>query len=201
MTILEQISQFSGSHIIGIDTLTEVKLTGGKSNPLQGKVTKLSEGNRVMLFKSGIGFKNMVNKKLEKQNQETLTTLDLFELITGGSTYEPGPRPWGQRIPNSPFVEHKGKQYLEVVFVEAGTSRYFIGDREIDKSAENIAKFKESALKHLDVSKKLQIEFNCRDKKDKDGNTFDVCSLMAFHDGLPKSVQTFDKDEVSFYNY
>jgi hypothetical protein len=134
MTILEQINQFSGSHIIGIDTLTEVKLTGGKSNPLQGKVTKLSEGNRVMLFKSGIGFKNMVNKKLEKQNQETLTTLDLFELITGGSTYEPGPRPWGQRIPNSPFVEHKGKQYLEVVFVEAGTSRYFIGDREIDKS-------------------------------------------------------------------
>lgn len=135
MTILEQINQFSGAHIIGIDTLTTVKLTGGKSNPLQGRVTKLSEGNRVMLFKSGVGFKNMVNRKLEKQNEETQATLDLFELITGGNkTYEPGPRPWGQRVPNSPFVEHKGKQYLEVVFLEAGTSRYFIGNREIDKS-------------------------------------------------------------------
>lgn len=74
----------------------------------------------------------------------------------------------------------------------------FIGpkDREIDKSDENIAKFKESVLKHLDISRKLQIEFNCRDKKDKDGKTFEVCSLMAFHDGLPKSIQAFDKDKV-----
>jgi len=74
----------------------------------------------------------------------------------------------------------------------------FVGpkDREIDKSEENIAKFKNLVLEHFNISKKLQIEFNSRSKEDVDGNEFKVCSLMAFHDDLPKSIQAFDQDKV-----
>ena len=74
----------------------------------------------------------------------------------------------------------------------------FIGpkNREIDKSVENIAEFKKSVLNHLDISKKLNLEFSCRDKKDNNGNKFQIYILIAFHDGLPQSIQTFDNDEV-----
>jgi len=74
----------------------------------------------------------------------------------------------------------------------------FVGpeNREIDKSEENIAKFKNLVLEHFNISKKLQIEFNSRSKEDKDGNEFEICSLMAFHDDLPKSIQAFDQDKV-----
>ncbi len=44
MIIKEQLNNFKGSQIIGIDTLTVVELTGGKSNPKQGRVNKLVVG-------------------------------------------------------------------------------------------------------------------------------------------------------------
>ena len=69
-------------------------------------------------------------------------------------------------------------------------------NKKLDKSEENISKFKEEVLSHLDISRKLNLEFSCRDKKDKDGNKLEICILTGFHDGLPQSIQTFDKDEV-----
>ena len=51
MIIQEQLNNFKGSQIIGIDTLTVVELTGGKSNPQQGRVKKLVEGSKVMVIK------------------------------------------------------------------------------------------------------------------------------------------------------
>ena len=69
-------------------------------------------------------------------------------------------------------------------------------NKKLDKSEENITKFKEEVLSHLDISRKLNLEFSCRDKNDKDGNKLEICILTGFHDGLPQSIQTFDKDEV-----
>lgn len=129
MTIKEQLNDFHGSQIIGLDTITEVKLLGGKSNPLQGRITKLTEGSVVMVFKSSKGFKNMVNRRLMKQID---LTEDLLDRISGGE-FKPGPRAWGVRDQDSPFVEHKGNTYLECIFLRAGKVTYLENGNEIPK--------------------------------------------------------------------
>jgi hypothetical protein len=132
MTILEKLNDFKGAQIIGLDAVTEVKLLGGQQNPMQGKVKKVTTGSQVMIFKNGKGYKNMVNRRLKKQNAGDLTTMALFEAIAS-SGFEPGPRQWGQRVEGTPFVEHKEKLYLECIFIKPGKSTYFLGDEEINK--------------------------------------------------------------------
>lgn len=129
MTIKEQLNDFHGSQIIGLDTLVNVKLTGGMMNPQQGKIQKLTKGSVVMVFKSSNGFRNMVNRRLEKQID---LTSDIFEQL-GGREFTPGPRPWGVREKDSPFVTHKGNTYLECIFLKAGKVTYLLNGNEIDK--------------------------------------------------------------------
>jgi hypothetical protein len=133
MNILENLSDFKGSQIIGLDTVVNVKLTGGKKNPMQGRIKKITEGNVVMIFKNGEGYKNMVNRRLEKQFDDLgMTTVELFERIAD-KNFEPGPRPWGTRIEDSPIISHRGKLYLECIFIKAGKSKYFLDGEEIAK--------------------------------------------------------------------
>lgn len=129
MTIREQLNDFNGSQIIGLDSAVNVKLTGGQSNPLQGKVRKVTTGQLVMIFKSQKGYSNMVNRRLAKQID---LTDDLFEQISGRE-FTPGPRAWGHRVANSPFVQHKGKEYLECIFLKPGTSTYYVNGNETPK--------------------------------------------------------------------
>jgi len=127
-----QINSFQGCQIVGLDTLVKVDLLGGKSNPQQGRVTKLTTNSRVMIFKNGKGYFNMVNRRLSKQNEATR----VFEMLATESPngiWEPGPRAWGERIPNSPFITHKGKEYLECIFMRGGQSTYLLDGVEIPK--------------------------------------------------------------------
>ena len=48
--------------------------------------------------------------------------------------FEVGPRQWGIRIKNTPFVEHKGEMYLEVIFLRSGSSFYKKNGLPIAKS-------------------------------------------------------------------
>jgi hypothetical protein len=132
MTIQEQIANFKGSQIIGLDTVTQVKLNGGKKNPMQNKVTKITKGSVVMLFTSSKGYKNMVRRRLREQKEGDITTMEIFETITS-KEFEPGPRQWGKRIEGTPFVEHKDKTYLECIFIKPGSSTYFLDGKEICK--------------------------------------------------------------------
>ena len=132
MSIQQQLSDFKGSQFVGLDTVTDVKLKGGMKNPMQNKVTKVTKGSVVMLFTSGKGFKNMVNRRLKIQAQGELTTVELFEAIAA-KEFQPGPRQWGKRIDGTPFVEHKGKTYLECIFVNPGETTYFLDGKEIAK--------------------------------------------------------------------
>lgn len=110
--------------IIGLSMITDVKLTGGKKNPLQGHVTKLVEYANCQVFCNGKsnGYENKVNRNLEKEGKSA----EDFVL---------GPRPWGSRIAGTPFVEHKGEKYLEVIF-NSKPSRvtYMIDGKIADKS-------------------------------------------------------------------
>jgi hypothetical protein len=114
----------NGASFVSIDTLTEVKLTGGKSNPFQGRVTKRMTGASVMVFqnKKSNAYDNMVKRRLEKEGKDP-------------ASFVLGERKFGKRIPETPFIEHiktgpDGKQfierYLEVIFLKAGTTELLV---------------------------------------------------------------------------
>lgn len=114
--------QVNGNTIISIDTCSVPKLTGGKSNPMQGKVQKLNIGSNVMVFqnKTGSSYANKVRRHMEAEGINP----DNFQLQ---------PRVWGERIPNTPIIEHKGKYYLEVIFNKSGEVSYKLDGKAIKK--------------------------------------------------------------------
>lgn len=124
MTKLQQLlADVNGNTIISIDTVTVPKLKGGKSNPMQGVVRKVMIGANVMVFtnKRSNGYENMVMRRLAQEGKDP-------------SSFQLGPRAWGQRIEGTPFIEHNGALYLEVIFLKPGKSHYEHGVRKIDRS-------------------------------------------------------------------
>lgn len=111
----EAFENVSGNTFVGIDTVTDVKLTGGKKNPLQGRVQKRMLGASVQVFSNqdSNGYSEMVRRRLVKEGKDP----DEFKL---------GVRPWGTRIDGTPFVEHKGKHYIEVIFLKPGKTEYLV---------------------------------------------------------------------------
>lgn len=116
------LDKVNGATFAGLDTLTEVKLKGGKKNPFQGRVTKMTKGSTVMLFtnKKSNAYESMVKRRLEQEGKDA----ESFELK---------PRAWGNRVPETPFVEHKEKKYLECIFIKGGESVYMVDGVEVDK--------------------------------------------------------------------
>lgn len=116
-------SALEGGTFVGMDTETPVKLKGGKKNPQQDRVTKVMTGAQVMAFtnQNGSAYDAMVKRRLAAEGKD----YESFKL---------GPRAWGQRIAGTPFVEHKGEYYLEVLFLRAGTVQYQLDGVAIDSS-------------------------------------------------------------------
>lgn len=112
----------NGNTIISIDTATTPVLKGGKSNPHQGRVTKLMVGANVMVFsnKKTHGYEAMVQRRLLKEGKNP-------------ASFTLGERPWGVRVPNLPIVEHEGNQYLEVIFLKSGTVQYMLDGKPVKK--------------------------------------------------------------------
>jgi len=103
----------NGGTFISITTSTAVKLAGGKKNPLQGMVRKITTGTNVMIFQNKVqnGYENMVERRLIAEGKNP-------------STFVLGPRVWGTRLPDTPFIEHKGNHYLEVITLRTGEVHY-----------------------------------------------------------------------------
>jgi hypothetical protein len=122
--LLAAVSNINGGSFIGLDTLTEVKLTGGKKNPQQGRVTKEMSGAQVMAFqnKNINGYEAMIQRRLVAEGKDP-------------ASFELGERAWGTRVPNLPIVEHEKdgivKYYLEVVFLRPGAVIYRLDGRPI----------------------------------------------------------------------
>ena len=116
------LDKVNGATFAGLDTVTDVNLKGGKKNPFQGRVTKMTKGSTVMLFtnKNSNAYENMVKRRLEEEGKEA-------------SSFELKPRAWGQRIPNSPFVEHNEKKYIECIFIKGGESVFMVDGEVFDK--------------------------------------------------------------------
>jgi len=123
ITINTALGTISGSSFAGLDTVTKPTLKGGKKNPMQGRVKKVMSNANVILFTNANsnGYQNMVMTRLLREDK------DPFSFVLA-------PRSWGARVPNTPFVEHKDKTYLEVIFVKSGNVHYLLDDQPIDKS-------------------------------------------------------------------
>lgn len=145
--IKAEVDKVKGSTFISIDTVTEVKLTGGKKNPLQGRVRKITRGANVMIF-SGTeqnGYENMVKRRMLEEGKDP-------------STFTLGKRAWGTRIGETPFIEHNGKHYLECVFISNGKSAYFVDGVETSKDEiEGIPEVKENTESQGGIENKVII--------------------------------------------
>ena len=122
--LINAVSAISGASFIGIDTHTDVKLTGGQKNPQQGRVTKRMHSATVMAFtnQNVNAYQAMVQRRLTAEGKDPLA----FELRE---------RAWGVRVPNMPIVEHKGAYYLEVIFIKPGYSEYLLDGHVVPASA------------------------------------------------------------------
>lgn len=119
-TAQDAFAKLAGGTFVGMDTLTEVKLKGGRKNPMQGRVTKRMTGAQVMCFTNtnGSAYEAMVKRRLVAEGKDA-------------GDFELSPRAWGERIQGTPFVEHKGKHYLEVIFLRAGAVEFLLDGKQI----------------------------------------------------------------------
>ena len=113
------LKELSGNTFIGLTTETVPKLTGGKKNAMQGRVTKRTISS-VQIFQGTSGYANKVNRRLESEGKDAFTV---------------GPRAWGERIDGTPFVTHKGNDYLEVIFNKVIASEYFLDGLVVAKDS------------------------------------------------------------------
>lgn len=127
-SLVDIFSGVNGASFISFDAVTVPVLTGGKKNPMQGKITKISKGINAMVFqnKNTNAYENMVEKRLKQEGKNP----DDFVL---------SPRRWGERVENTPFVKHINKQgelnyYLEVICLSSGKSSYTLDNAPIDAS-------------------------------------------------------------------
>ena len=113
----------AGGTFVGIDTRTDVRLTGGRKNAMAGRVTKVMRGATVMVFTNSEtnAYDAMVRRRLAEEGKDP----ESFEL---------GERVWGERIQGTPFVEHNGRHYLETIFMKPGVVEYELDGAPIDKS-------------------------------------------------------------------
>ena len=120
-------SEVNGASFVGIDALTEVKLKGGKGNPMQGRVTKRMVGASVMVFqnKKANGYEAMIQRRLVAEGKDP-------------AGFVLGPRAWGTRVPDMPIIEHfkdgATTYYVEVIFLKPGKTEYRLDGAPVAKS-------------------------------------------------------------------
>ena len=121
--IEKAIGKISGNSFVAMDTVTEVKLKGGKKNTMQGRVQKHTKTGSCMIFsnQASNGYENMVKRRLEKEGKPA-------------NSFQLGERAWGKRLTGKPFVEHKGEMYLECIFMGKPESFYTLDGLPVDKN-------------------------------------------------------------------
>lgn len=89
--------------------------------PIPG-LKKVTAGTRVILFTNTQG----------KSGYEEIVKRRLIEAGKDPRNFVLGDLPFGERIPNSPLIVHRGVYYLQTIVIEPGQSTYYTGNREID---------------------------------------------------------------------
>lgn len=115
--ILSSLALISGAKIASVVVESKVKLTGGKKNAMQDRVTKRTSGGNVIF---GANYAKMMQKK--------------YDIKGLGEVFCASARPWGERIKNTPFVTHKGNIYAEMIYLTKPSKvEYFLDGMPIAK--------------------------------------------------------------------
>ena len=112
-TVMSQIlREQRGAKPVTIIAETEQKVKQGTKNspsPFRGKrVVKRSRVNGMI----GCIYENSVNNQREREGSE--------------KTFQVKPRVWGKRIPSTPIVEYRGKDYLEIKIENVLSTEYLV---------------------------------------------------------------------------
>lgn len=106
----EQKKTFWPGDKVQIDYISDVKLTGGKKNPLQGQVRKLTSVQATICNPDE--YRSRVQKTLVSEGKST-------------GDYDFGKRAWGERVGKTALIEHKGERYLEFL-VDKNLSTFYL---------------------------------------------------------------------------
>ena len=133
-----------GSASFTITTLTDVKLKGGKKNDMQGRVQKRTKDSLVTIYNkyNQGGYEKLVKEQMELEGKDP-------------STFELKPRAWGVRIENTPFVEHKGKHYIECFFDGSGETEYLLDGKVYEGEIEGLPEKKVSGDSQGGIENKI----------------------------------------------
>jgi hypothetical protein len=115
----EQFETIQDGQRVRLNFSTTPKLKGGKSNPHQGRIQKVTTGAIGILYTSGKGYFEKVNEGLIAEGK--------------APDFEPKPRAWGVRVEGTPLIEHKENFYLDVVFESPGETQYFLDGEKIER--------------------------------------------------------------------
>ena len=142
MNTLSSIFQAShkGALIIGFDSSTIADLSGGKGNPMKGRVTKVMTGAVAMVNRN---YENSRNKQLQVAGFKP--------------TFKVQPRKWGVfAIAGLPVLTHKGGVYLNTSILKAGKVSYLLDGKAIDKALiTGLKDSKGTGIDKASVSKQL----------------------------------------------
>lgn len=123
-----------------MDHCKPVKLKGGKSNPLQGRVTQYTTGSEVTLCSKFTTYHELMQEACTK---------------AGTGKVEFGERRWGQHIGDTLFIEHLDNLYVQLIIDKVGTRRYLVDDKEA--TAEEVAAIEASLPNTYESSTQLPL--------------------------------------------
>jgi len=125
--LISRLEQIKGSRIITIEALTKetrlrAKDSFGNPNPYWGKLLKLSRVNGLINW----SYENAVNNQRVREGQPLLPdgSIERFKSL---------PRAWGVRKIGTPFIEHKGKVYIEMMVLNS-SHQYVVDDEYINEA-------------------------------------------------------------------
>ena len=93
--------------------------TNGLLNP-DGSSRIVKRSKITLATGDNLSYKSVVNGRLRKQGEDEVAEVQ--------------PRKWGERVPNTPFVIHKGQLYLETLILGVSSTQYFMDGKEVQKS-------------------------------------------------------------------
>jgi len=121
---LQQLLQnMGGCKFASMTTETVPPLKSPKTNGLvnpDGSSRIVKRSKVTLATGNNLNYKSVINRRLDKEGKEQIE--------------EVKPRQWGERIPNTPFVLHKGQLYLETLILGVSDTRYFFDGKEVQKS-------------------------------------------------------------------
>ena len=111
--LTEILLRVKGATIVSMVTDVEPGLIKPKSNPLAGRVRKVSYVNGMI----GFNYQNSVNNQLAREGQD--------------AEFEAHPRKWGERIQGTPLVRHNGNVYIELKVEKVFDTKYYVDGKEV----------------------------------------------------------------------